>query len=751
MFARWGGFVFRHRWPTLVGALLLVGATLFGATHGGQFKNSQSDVGEATRANDLANAELSRSSSTGGTSFWLILRSRSTTADDPAFQSAVDQAISPLRSDSRVVTITTPYTAPNTQSANMVSKDHHEVLAIVNLKDSEDIARNYYGDLRAKVRSDSLDVTATNNVAVQHDFDAYLAADLQRAETVSLPLSLILLLLVFAAVVAALLPVGVGMFTIIGAAGSILVLAKVIDVNQYALNVASLVGLGVSIDYSLFIVSRFREELATGATVEAALSRTMATAGRAVTFSGITVAIGLAGMLFYRSTLFTSLGFGGMFAVALAVVYALTFLPATLAIAGTRVNRLRLPLPRGRQGQGLWHRLANAVMRRPVLVLIPTIGFIILAGLPFAQIRLAQGDITQLPPRAESRQGSDILRTDFPNQDLNTVQVVVNFPSGNPLSSDHVGAVYDVSRRLATLPDVIRVDSIVDGTPGLARADYQRLYAGPPAAQPAAIQDGLRQTVGRHIVFLDVRTTTPPTSDAARNLVKAVRAQPRAGDGEVLVTGFTAFDIDANAFILQRTPLAVAYIMVVTYLVLLLLLGSVILPIKAVVMNLLSLSASFGALVWIFQQGHLSGFLNFTPGSIDPLVPVLLFCIVFGLSMDYEVLLLSRIKEEYERTGDNRHSVAEGLERSGRLVTGAAAIMVAVFLAFGLADIVVIKSIGVGMAIAVAIDATIVRALIVPATMRLLGDLNWWAPAPVTRLYRRIGSHEAPAPRRAPR
>ena len=743
MFARWGAFVYRHKWPTLAMALMLLGASIFGVTHGGQFKNSQSDVGESTRANNLANAELTHTST--GTSFWLILGSHSLTADDPAFRSAVDEALAPLASDQRVTDVTTAFTAPAAQSASMISKDHHEIVAVVNLKDSEDAARIYYGDLRAKVHSDSLDITATNNVAVQHDFDTYLASDLKRAETVSLPLSLILLLLVFGAVLAALLPVSVGIFTILGAVGGVLVLARVTDVNQYALNVVTLVGLGVSIDYSLFVVSRFREELNAGATVEAALSRAMATAGRAVTFSGITVAIGLSGLLFYRQTLFTSLGFGGMFAVALAVVYALTLLPATLAILGTRINRLRLPLPRGREGQGLWHRLASAVMRRPLLVLIPTVGFILLAGLPFSQIRLAQGDITQLPARAESRHGADLLRSDFPSQDLNTIQVVVNFPSGNPLSSDHVGAVYDVSRRVASLPNVIHVDSIVDATPGLGRADYQRLYSGPASAQPAAIQQSLQQTVGQHVVLLDVRTGTQPTSDAARNLVTAIRAQPHAGDGEVLVTGFTAYDIDANAFVLNRTPLALGYIVVVTYVVLLVLLGSVVLPIKAVVMNLLSLSASFGALVWIFQQGHLSGFLNFTPSSIDPLVPILLFCIVFGLSMDYEVLILSRMKEEFERTGDNRHAVAEGLERSGRLVTGAAAIMVAVFVAFGLADIVLIKSIGLGMAIAVAIDATLVRALIVPATMRLLGNLNWWAPAPMARLYRRVTRPEAAA------
>ncbi|HEV3234983.1 MAG TPA: MMPL family transporter [Candidatus Dormibacteraeota bacterium] len=744
MFASWGSFVYSHRWPMLLASLALLGASIFGASHGGQFKNSRENYGDSTRAFNLTDAEFPQTRTTTS-SFSIILGSHSMTADDPAFRSAVDSALADLRVDSRVTSVTTPFTAPPGDASPLVSRDRHEVLATVNLKDSQDVARLYYNELRAKAHSNSLDITATSNVAVQADFDSYLAADLRRAETVSLPLSLILLLLVFGAVIAALLPVGVGVSTILGAVGGVLVLARATDVNQYALNVVTLVGLGVSIDYSLFIVSRFREELGTGASVEAALSRAMATAGRAVTFSGLTVAIGLSGLLFYQATLFTSLGLGGMMAVALAVVYGLTFLPALLAILGTRVNRLRLPWPRGGEGRGFWHQLASAVMRRPILVLVPTVGFILLAGLPFTQIRLTQGDITQLPPSAETRRGGDILRADFANQDRNTVDMVVNFASGDPLSREHVGAVYDLSRRLATLPHIIGVDSIVDTSPSLTRADYQSLYAGPTSSQPAAVKEGLKQTVGQHVVLLSAVIDTSYGSDAARDVVTTIRGLPRPGDGELLVTGVTAYDIDANNFIISRTPLALGYIIVVTYLVLMLLLGSVVLPLKAVVMNLLSLSASFGALVWIFQQGHLSGFLNFTPGSIDPLVPILLFCIVFGLSMDYEVFILTRMKEEYDRTGDNRHAVAEGLERSGRLVTGAAAIMVAVFLAFGLADVKLIKSIGLGMAIAVAIDATVVRALIVPATMRLLGDLNWWAPAPMARLYARLGHREEAA------
>ena len=327
--------------------------------------------------------------------------------------------------------------------------------------------------------------------------------------------------------------------------------------------------------------------------------------------------------------------------------------------------------------------------------------------------------------------------------------VVVQYPNGSPLAPERVGALYDLSRRLGALPGILRADSIVNLDPSLDRAAYQRLYT-PGGTLPAAAQDEVTRTVGPHIATLTLYSALPASSDAARAIVRQIRTERTVADGQLFVSGITANDIDTIAQIRADTPAALLFVMLATYLVLFLLLGSVVLPLKAVLMNLLSITASFGALVWVFQDGHLSGVLHFTPASLDPSVPVLLFCIVFGLSMDYEVLLLSRIQEEYLRTGDNTHAVAAGLERSGRLITGAAAIMVGVFAAFGLADVVIIKSIGLGMALAVALDATIVRALIVPATMRLLGDRNWWAPRPLARLYDRLRLGEAEPPRPAP-
>jgi RND superfamily putative drug exporter len=528
-----------------------------------------------------------------------------------------------------------------------------------------------------------------------------------------------------------------------GVAGTFL-LTRVTDVSQYALNVVTLIGLGVAIDYSLFVVNRFRDELAGGSSREEAISKTMATAGRAITFSGLTVAIGLSAMLFYQGTFLASMGAAGAIVVAAAVFYGLTFLPALLAVLGPRVNLLTLPLlgRRPSAGHGSWHRMATWVMRRPLPVLLPALALLVLMGIPFLHLRLANGDIDQLPPRLEARQGYDNLVKSFPGQDQTQFTVVLDYPDGHPLTAARIGEQYDLSRRLAAIPGVLRVNSIYAADPSLARADYQRLYSADPSRLPPESRQALTQSVGRNIVVMNAISNQPASSDAARSILARIRAQRVGERGELLVSGQTAIDVDIINFIVGRTPLAVGFVIVVTYFVLFLLTGSLVLPLKAVALNLLSISASFGALVWIFQDGHLSGLLGFTPQSIDPSIPVILFAIVFGMSMDYEVLLVSRIHEEYAATGDNTLAVAEGLERSGRLITGAAAIMVGVFLAFGLAEIVLIKSIGIGLAIAVALDATIVRVLIVPAVMRILGRYNWWAPRPARWLHRRAGLAE---------
>jgi RND superfamily putative drug exporter len=698
----------------LAASMAFLAASGYFAAKGGELREPEPVASsESGRASALINSEMARPTGPQvgppvGTTFLFVFESDSLLVTDPPFRQALLDALAPLRTDVRVQSIRTYYDAP-AQSASLLSRDGHATIASVTLVDFQSIADRYWEQLRSLVHSDTLRVLATGNLPINHDINKTLNADLQRAEVVSLPIALVLLVLVFGTVVGALVPIGVGILAIAGGIGGVFALSHGIDVSPYALNIVTLVGLGTSIDYSLFIVARFREELLSGASSEEALAHAMGTAGRAVVFSGLTVAIGLSGMLFFQGTFLSSLGLAGAIVVAIAVLYALTFLPAVLAILGPRVNAWRVPNmnplrfgrpDRGASQIGFWHRLAMAVMRRPLLVLVPTVGFVLLAGSPFLQFRLANADTLTLPPQSEARRGYDELVASFPGQEQSTISVVAFFPGGDPGSAARTEYAKTIRARIAGLPNVLSI--------------------------------GAPRTGGR-IDLLSVVSAKPASTDEARDLVKAIRGLPDPADGQLLVTGRTAFDLDTIDFVLSHAVTAVAFVIAMTLIALFLLLRSIVLPVKAVVMNLLSITASFGAIAFIFEQGHFSQQLNFTPQSLDPAVPVILFCIVFGLSMDYEVLLLSRIQEEYRRTGDNTRAVAEGLERSGRLITAAALIMVAVFVGFALADIVIIKSVGVGMAIAVALDATLVRALIVPATMRLLGRANWWAPAFLSR------------------
>jgi RND superfamily putative drug exporter len=744
MFARWGRFVYRFRWLTLAISAVLLGLSVVGILTGGSLVGNggfgaQLPAGQAAK---LVNDELKlNQGSSVGSGMTLIFSSTTMVATGPDFKAALDEALAPLQSDPRVTGISTPYTVPPADESNLISRDSHEALVIVNLKDTSTTAQNYYRDLLAQVHPGPLQMVATGQVPLNDAFNKTLESDLQSAEYIAIPVSVILLILIFASALAWLLPIGVGVLALVGGVAATILLARFTDVSQYALNVVTLIGLAVAIDYSLFIVNRFRDELNAGASRVDALAISMSTAGRAITFSGVTVAIGLSAMLFFPGTFLASMGAAGAIVVAIAVFYALTFLPALLSVMGNSVSWLPIPYlsQRGPAGQGAWHSMAMWVMKRPAFVLIPALAVLLLAGTPFLQLRLANGDVDLLPPSNTARQGYDTLVRDFPGQNQTTIQAVVYYPGGSPLTSDHIGAIYDLSHRLATLPNVLSVQSIVDVDSSLSRADYQRLYSGPHDQLPANLQQALSLGAGPHLVLIDLTTNKQYTSDEARTLVRDVRSE-QVPDGQVLATGETAVDLDIVNFILQRTPTAVGVVILVTYVVLFLLTGSVVLPLKAVITNLLSISASFGALVFVFQQGHFSQLLAFTPQSIDPSIPVILFSIVFGMSMDYEVLLISRIQEEYRRTGDNQAGVALGLEKSGRLITGAAAIMCAVFLAFGHAEVVIIKSIGIGLAVAIAIDATIVRILIVPAVMRILGRANWWAPRPLALLHRRMGA-----------
>jgi putative drug exporter of the RND superfamily len=743
VFAAWGRLVYRFRWLVLVASILSIAAVVYAMGYGGRLGTGEFSAPEGTesgRVEELLDEEVTKAPP----SFMLVFGSEDEKATDPAFRDQVERVLEPLEEDERVAGVRTAYENGATDEA-MISRNGHYSLVVVELQEGSFAElQDAYADIRQEVRPGPLEVVATGEIPLNEDFESVTETDLKRAEVVSLPLALLMLLFVFGSVIAAGLPIGVGVLAVTGGFVGTLLLARAMDVSIYATNIVTMIGLGVAIDYSLFVVSRFREEVGSRPVPEA-LARTMATAGRAILFSGLTVAIGFMGFLFFDVADLNSLGFAGSIVVAFSVLYGLTFLPALLAILGPRVDLLHLRFARPERlatGSGLWHRVARSVMAHPWRTLLPVVALLLVLGSPFLGIRLGLSGGDTLPPDTESRRGEEILDRQFPDISAYPMVALLDYPQGSPLTRERIGEMYDLSRWLEDRPGVKDVESIVNLDPTLSRDQYQDLLSGPREDLPPEIRNALKRTTGDHIAVLTAYTSAGYNTEAAHDLVREVRGQhPKVG-GEVLVGGWAAFDLDLTDSVYDAAPPAIAFVVLATYVVLFLLLGSVLLPIKAVVVNFLSISASYGALVWIFQEGHLSGLLDFTPGPINTTTPIIMFCILFGLSMDYEVMLLSRIKEEYERTGDNVSSVALGIERTGRLITGAALIMATVFFSFGLAEAVVIKAIGLGMGLAVIVDATIIRALLVPATMRLMGRWNWWAPKPLARLHRRLGLSE---------
>jgi RND superfamily putative drug exporter len=724
MFVALARAVSRNRAVVLAGSALVLALAVGSVVRGGTLSSGTIEGTESAEATALVRGAAGADVDT---TVVALFTHAAIPATDPVFQGALSLVLEKVSARSEVENIVSVVNAPAQARSRFLSRDGRTALVLVRLKGDEKSAVRAFPAVQAALRDGPFQVAITGKPAFLVDLNTELEHDLLRAELISFPLALVVLLWVFRTLVAALLPIVVGGLAVLAGVAAVLALSHHLDMAQYTLNVVSLIGLGVAIDYSLFMVSRFRGELLRGADVATAVERTVDTAGRAVAFSGLAVAAGLSGLLFYRRSYLAAMGLGGAIVVAFSVLFALTLLPVILGWLGPRVDRGRIPLPALGLRVGLWNRLASWVMEHPVAVLVPTLAFIAVLGWPFLRLQTAGTDITALPPTAPSRQGAAALARAFPEQSATRILVAVQFPE-EPFTPERIGALYDATRRWARLPGVVGVESIVDLDPSVTREQYVQLTTAPPAFRPPELALAEAAYLRGNVAVAQVLTSAPASSAEARQLIHLLRQDRVVGDGRTLVGGQSANDVDASAFVLGRAPLAVGFVVLVTLLALFVLLGSVILPIAAVIMNFLSLAASFGALVYIFQEGHFRNLLHFQPGPLEPALPVLLFCTLFGLSMDYQVLMLSRMREEWARSHDNRHSVAEGLEQTGVLVTSAAAIMVAVFAAFALANILVVKAMGVGMAIAVALDATLVRILIVPATMRLIGNANWWAP-----------------------
>ena len=677
---------------------------------------------ESTVARDV----LQNSLATGSPNFVLLVTADTGSVDDPAVAAAGMSLTRRLAAEPGLAEVASYWSLGS--PAPLKSQTGARALVLGRITGSDDEIRERVKALSPAYTGDAggITVAVTGQAEVFRQVGSTIEDDLATAELIALPITAVLLVLIFGSVVAALLPLAIGIFSVFSTFLVLRVLTGFTDVSIFALNLTTALGLGLAIDYSLFIVSRYREELAGGQEPRDAVVRAVRTAGRTVAFSSVTVAISLAALLVFPQFFLRSFAYAGIAVAVAAAIGSVVVLPAILAVLGRRIDTWQVferhPKP---IGTGIWHTVAVRVMRRPALVTLAVLAVLLFLGSPFLGVRLATSDHRVLPGGTSSRVAQETIATEFASIEAGAVEVVA------PAGPGDDAAVAAYAGALSALDHVARVDartgSYIDG-----------VQVAPPNAASARFGAG---DTPSGATWWSVVPDIEPTSPAAETLVAQVRGLD--APVPVMVTGPSAGQVDGKHAIFSRLPLAGGIIALVTFTVLFLMLGSIVVPLKALVLNVLSLSATFGAMVWIFQQGHLSGALGFTAtGTIDLSMPILMFCIAFGLSMDYEVFLLSRIKEEHDLGRNTVDSVAIGLERTGRLVTAAAVLISVVFFAFATSGITFIKLFGIGLALAVLLDAFVIRATLVPAFMRLAGEANWWAPKPLRTLYARFGFSE---------
>jgi trehalose monomycolate/heme transporter len=712
MFEAWGRRLYRARRLTLVIALLFaVAAGVWGTGVFGKLNSGNTFTPPSSQSNvesSLAASLFGRN----GADVVVLFHSASRTVADPAYRQAVTEYLAGLPRGE--VTSSASYWTSG--QPELVSADRHSTYAALQLAGGTDQARDdTYKAIKADFPSvagaptDGITAQVGGPTPTEVTINKAVSSNITRAESISFPVLLILLVIIFGSVVAAVAPLLIGGLAILGSLTVLRLLTLVTTVSVYSVNITTIVGLGLGIDYGLFIVTRFREELRRQDTVEDAVARTLATAGRTVVVSGVTVALALTSLMLFQPVFLRSMGYGGVATVAVDMIAALTVLPALLAVLGHRVNALAVrrsvrAKTAKSEAEGGWYRLAQFVMRRPVAFVVVIVVALLALGAPFLRISWGGTDARVLPTSSTVRQVEDTLATDFTANSTNPIQAVVTGVTDSAQLTAYTA-------RVEAIPGVKGVE--VTGQRGSS-------------------------------VRLDVGYSPLPDSTRARQIVNSIRALAPPAHATVVVGGATAMLVDELSSLSQTLPWMALLTVISTFVLLFLAFGSVVLPVKAIVMNVLSLSATFGVIVWVFQWGHLSGLLGFSAiGTIDPTMPVLLLAIVFGLSMDYEVFLLSRIRERYDETGDNTVAVATGLQRTGGLITSLALLLVIVVGLFSASDVMFLKLLGVGMIVALVVDATIVRILLVPATMRLLGRANWWAPGPLRRLYVRYGISES--------
>ncbi|MEU8509425.1 MMPL family transporter [Streptomyces brevispora] len=726
MFERMAELAIRRPRLILIVAVVAValmgglGSGAFGKLLGGGYDDPAS---QSTRAGKVIDEKFG-----GETNLVLLVRASEGRVDAPAAERSGRALLAGLRKEKNLENVVSFW---DTGSSSLRSEDGREAMVLAHVKgddtERDENARSVI-DAYTGPYKDTLTVRAGGAAAVTSEMGKQSGEDLLLAESIAVPLTLVLLLIVFGSAVAALLPLVIGIIAIAGTFAELFVLGGVTDVSVFAINLTTALGLGLGIDYALLMISRFREQLATGASVDDAVRRTVSTAGRTVAFSAATVAAALAALLVFPQYFLRSFGYAGVGVVAIAAFSTLFVMPALFVVLGHRVNSGRMPWAKpGRSSTRapMWGRLAGTVMRRPALTALPVLAVLLVAASPLLGITFGTPDERVLSSDAESRQVSSVLQKKFNGNDDAALHVVIDTSVGHtPLTSYAV--------ELSGLDGVARVETSA-GT----YTDGRSTATGPGNA-----------VLGRpDAQRINVVSDLPPKSDESQSLVDEVRAVAPPAGSHPLVGGTDAVLVDAKGAISNRLPLAVALVVLTTFLLLFLFTGSIVQPLRALVLNVISLGATLGVMTWIFQDGHLASLLGFTAQPMEVSMTVLMFCIAFGLSMDYEVFVTSRIKELHDLGEDNESAVTKGLGHTGRIVSAAACLLAVSFFAFGTAKLSFMQLFGLGSGLAILIDAVAVRGILVPAAMRLLGRSAWYAPGFLRTFHARFGLSEGgPAP-----
>ncbi len=750
----------RHPWKVVAAWAFVM---IFSAPFAMQFEGTLSGAGwdvagsDSQAARQLIERELPQ---TFPQNLIAVYHSENLTVENPGYADAVNASLSRVESDPDVAGVVSYF---NTSNRRLVSADGKTTYAVVGLRAREDQAANVAPHLVDALRRDPLNgmqVDVTGKAAMWADFNRVNKESMLKGELMAWPAVMIVLILAFGSLVAMSLPLLLAMLGLAVTFGLLYWLGHVVPLSIWVMNFAMMVGIGVGVDYALFIVTRFRQELRRGATVPDAVTNAVETSGKAIFFSGVIVILALTAILLAPVVVFQSMALGMIVVVAVVLAASLTLLPALLTLIGPRIDRFRVPMPErfridaAASGEsGFWHRWATIVMGRPGLFAVLSVAILLVFALPALNLKVAMPGMNVLPQDTTARRGFETLDREFGPGSLAPIDVVLQRPSGAVFEPKFVADLAAFSGSLKADGEVSQVESIVDVRPDLTVEDYVAQYNGAASQTDqdvAAMRDALVNTAGGSTVTLvRVYPKHSAETDQAKGLVKRIRddyagALANPGAASVLVGGVPAENQDMTGALVGRVPLAILGVLIITYFFLVLVLRSLVLPAKAIALNLLSVFANYGILVVIFQYGFGENILRFDgQGFVDAWSPLLWFALLFGLSMDYEMFLLSAVKERYEETGDNEGSVAWALERTARPISSAAIAIVVVFGSFALAGTLPPKEMGTGMAIAIALDATLIRLVLVPAAMRLMGRANWWLPERLDRLLPRVSfGHE---------